>query len=365
MAIVNGLQIPRENLLVTYQPGVPGYLTTNTGVNFASDVTVPSQVSLTGPRRTVTAGYGTSYDDFDFTNYSKGPVMEIQNIPGSIYTLNTATTTAYTISMWVKIVSFPTKHNGTRASINSLTNTTRTKRAALARFNYSAGSSSERGYIEFGAMAPYYLDSSNSPTYKSVFSPVSFGAAIVCRKRTYTAYTDYKFNLDTWYLITLQIESDSNFSVLVDQTVTAKIFVNGIQENIAQYQGVAWRITGGNKDTAAEPMQSRRKRGAVAGQPGFINRATGGTISNASSQSFLIKVFLDLTNLNYVSYSPIKIFTNSLNNGFNNGSNDPIIPPGSNLTGYLRGSGINIVQTYIYNTTFNSDIYTRFKPLYS
>lgn len=365
MPVSSGPKLPKTNLLATFQPGAAGYLNTSTTVNYASDVATPSFGTATGPRRTINNGFGPAYED-PTPYYTYGPVMEIKNIPGSIYTINTATSTVYTISLWVKIVSTPAVYNSTRSFDTGGTLSTKSKRLALARFNYSSSNLNRRGWIEFGAMAPYYLNNSNVKNYKSIFAPISFGAAIAGAKRIYSVYTDYKFNLNQWYLVTLQIESSSNFGVLTNQTVTTKMFVNNTQENIAQFQGIAWRQNNRRNSANNDLLLVRRKRGAVAAQPGFLNRATGGTVSNASSQSFMFKYFPDLGNLNYISYSPLKKLDGPGGNAdnMNNGSTSPMLFGSNASSTYQKGSGINFGQTYIYNTAFDSNIYTQFKPLY-
>jgi len=362
MGVSGGPKIPTDRLLATYQPGTTSYLTNNTTANFASDVATPFRGAVIGPRRTYDAGYGPAFDDR--YNRNNGPFMEIQNIPGSIYTVNTAATTIYTISLWVRIVSFPTKYDRTKAVNRGNTNTTKTKRASLARFNFSSSNWWKQGWIEFGAMAPYYLNNNNIKNYKSIFTPISFGAAISGPKKIYSVYTDYKFNLNQWYLVTYQIQSNDNFSNLVAQSITAKIFVNEIQENIAACNGIAWRQSHRQNTSRTATTVPKRKRGAVAAQPGFLNRATGGVVPNFSSQSIYLKSFPDLTNLNYISYSPIKTFGSSYFRA-KNGVTNPSNVGGRSTTQYQIGSGINFGQTYIYNTAFDPNIYTQFKTLYT
>lgn len=369
MGTSGGPALPnKDNLAFTHQPGETAAFNNRATITTASDVSSPSKGTVVGPRRTVNNGFGPAYDDeFTYDNNGLGPVMEIKNIPGSIYTINTANTSTYTISLWVKLVSFPTHYTNTRAVGLGNTNTTKTKRAALARFNYS-GTNLQRGWIEFGAMAPYYLNNSNVKNYKTTFTPISFGAAIAGPKKMYSVYTDYKFNLNQWYLVTLQIQTSSNFSILSNQTVTTKMFINGIQENIAQYNGTAWRQQH-HLNSSRSSTVPRRKRGAVAAQPGFLNRSTGGVVSNASSQTITLKYFPDLTNLNYISYSPLKTFiingSRAITSNTNDGSTNPRYILANNSSQYQKGSGINFGQTYIYTTAFNTDLYTQFKSLYN
>ena len=350
----------KENLIFTYQPG-----TTTTFTNFTSslapDVSTPKNGTDIGPRRK-NIDYPTVYDDTQSSgSYQGTPVLSLQNIANSLYNLTTANTSIYTVSLWVKVVQFPTKYSGTNSYKTNTGFITKTKRAALAKFDYSySGTGTQyNGFIQFGAMAPYYKNVNGTPNYKSVFSPISFGAAICCAKYQTSVYTDYKFNLNEWYLITIQLESNSNFASTA-QTLNVKMFVNNSQENIAQCLGIAWKQGGGFG------TKVKRAQGYVAGQPGFYNCATGGIVSNASSQSITYNYFMNLARLNCISYSPILQFGyQGVSGNLNNGTNIPIISSPVHSSTFQVGSSINFGQTYIYNTTFNSSLYTQFRSLYS
>ena len=260
--------------------------------------------------------------------------------------------------MWVRLVEFPTKYEGTGGFQRSNEQTTKSKRAALARFDFKTNPATnhDNGYIEFGAMAPYYIDSDNVYNYKSVFSPISFGAAICTQTYIQTVYTDYKFNLNEWYLITLQIKGNSTFNN-IQQTLNVKMFVNDSQENIASCLGIAWRQKNNR------PPIRKRYQGIVASQPGFANRATGGTIYNSSSLNLLFNNFFNLSKLNYASFSPIKIFGPVYSNS-NNGINSPT-NSSPNSSFYKMSSSVNFGQLYIYTKPFNNSIYQNFRSLYT
>lgn len=366
----------KENLIFTYQPGTSTSFNDFTA-SLASDVATPTNGVLTGPRR-INSEYTSSYDDvYSSGSYQGVPVLSLQNTASSVYNLTTANTSVYTISLWVKVVQFPTKYIYTRSQKHQSDPdrpgtsglVTKSKRAGLARFDYSYSGTGPQynGFIQFGAMAPYYKNASGTPNYKSVFSPISFGAAICCANYQASVYTDYKFNLNQWYLITIQLESNSNFAS-GGQTLNIKMFVNNSQENIAQCLGIAWNQKAHTRDiinTGSGHSKIKRKEGLVAGQPGFYNCATGGTVSNASSQSIYYENFMNLARLNCISYSPILQF-----GGVSDNNNKGISSPsqfgslyGNNC--FQAGSSINFGQTYIYNTTFNSSLYTQFNSLYS
>ena len=364
----------KENLMFMFQPGSTT-LFNNFTSSLAPDVAAPSNGAITGPRR-VNTEYTSSYDDV----YSSGsyqdvisPELSLQNIASSVYNLNTANTRVYTISLWVKIVQFPTKYGNTRSYKHQSDPNhpgdsgfvTKSKRAGLARFDYSYSGTGnqENGYIQFGAMAPYYKNASSVTNYRSTFAPISFGAAIRCAKYQASVYTDYKFNLNEWYLLTIQLQSNSISFASTTQDINVKMFVNNSQENIAQCVGIAWNQK--TKSGSTGHSKVKRKQGLVAGQPGFYNCATGGTVENASSQSILYYYFMNLARLNCISYSPILQFGGvSYNN--NNGISGPSqIGQRGGSYFFQVGSSINFGQTYIYNTTFNSSLYTQFNSLYS
>jgi hypothetical protein len=374
MALNYGPILPnKENLMFMFQPGSTT-LFNNFTASLASDVAAPSNGAVIGPRR-VNVDYTSTYDDVGAEYPLPGlPVLSLQNIASSVYNLTTANTNTYTVSLWIKVVQFPTKYQGTtsyrhqedpnRPGTSGLV--TKSKRAALAKFDYSySGTGTQyNGFIQFGAMAPYYKNASGTPNYKSVFSPISFGAAICCAKYQTSVYTDYKFNLNQWYLLTIQLQSNSTFASSA-QTLNVKMFVNNSQENIAQCLGIAWKQNASVGSTGHSKI--KRAEGFVAGQPGFYNCATGGTVSNASSQSITYNYFMNLARLNCISYSPILQFGGQGVSaiGGNNGTNPPYQCSSYHSSTFQVGSSINFGQTYIYNTTFNSSLYTQFNSLYS
>jgi hypothetical protein len=292
------------------------------------------------------------FDDIN-SSYSE-PTMEIKNLSSSIYNFNVSGSTVYTISLWVNITNFPQKY--TYSSIaRSSKQSTRSKRTSIARFSYIG----DRSFIEFGAMAPYYRNNRHVYNYKSIFNPISLGVSIGGEKYCTTVYTDYKFNTNKWYLITLQLQSDSDFSV-VNQNLSVKLFINDIQENIAQVKGIAWRQNGG-KNGSGGHYSLKRAIGKAAGQPGFLEVNTGVAVSYSNVQNINIKQFFNLSTLNYISYSPIKIFNTDIPN---NGTNTPKLL--DLKTGfYSHNSSINYGQLYIYNKIFDKTLYDNFKNKYS
>lgn len=157
--------------------------------------------------------------------------------------------------------------------------------------------------IEFGALAPFYLntlDGRDKP-YKGVFSPYSMGCGIKIGKigggaiaiastvggnrkasMSCTLNTDYKFNLNTWYLLSFEI---SNFSTGV---MTLKVFVN---DNLELTTFVKWfstwgknRVSGRTEYLASSKrvIHNRRIDNEIIAMPGF-KAANQDVLPNATS----------------------------------------------------------------------------------
>jgi hypothetical protein len=357
MGLQYSSKLDTDGLIFTYQPGQTTIFNNFTASN-APDVSPASQGCFTGPRRKAQDA-PTVFDDQNNINVGQS-VLEIANIGNSIYDLDISQTNTYTISLWVRLVQFPSKYQNTQGFQRSSELPIKSKRAALARFDFKNNPTTnhQNGYIEFGAMAPYYLDSAGDYTYKSVFSPISFGAAICTRTYIQTVYTDYKFNLNEWYLLTLQLKSSTTFE-LPGQSLSVKMFVNDSQENIASCLGIAWRQRNNR------PLVRKRYDGKVAAQPGFANSIGANTsfAVNAASQTLIYNNFFNLSKLNYASFSPIKTFGVVYEN-LNNGINLPI-NSSSKTSSYKMSSSVNFGQLYIYNKPFNNSIYQNFRSLYT
>ena len=361
MALNYSPKLDTNGLLFTYQPGQTTIFN-NFTASLAPDVNPASRGSFIGPRRK-SQNDPTVFDDRDTTYWGQS-VLEIANIGNSIYNLDVSQTSTYTVSLWVRLVQFPSKYSGTQGLQRASKLPTKSKRAALARLDFKSNPATNHnnGYIEFGAMAPYYLDSAGDYTYKSVFNPISFGAAICTQTYIQTVYTDYKFNLNEWYLITLQLESNTTFNNN-QQTLNVKMFVNNSQENIASCLGIAWRQNSSYGNTG----HSYRKRyqGKVAAQPGFANSIGANTsfAVNAASQTLIYNNFFNLSKLNYASFSPIKTF-GPVSSNPNDGINPPI-NSNPNSSFYKMSSSVNFGQLYIYTKPFNNSIYQNFRSLYT
>lgn len=364
MASHIGPKIDTKNLVYTMQPGVQTRHMTYAGTTAhnGTGVTAPSSKAVYGPRDPDDRARLTSTDPNDV------PIQILQNTANSLYDYDPSIGNTYSISLWVKVNNFPThlKIGGT-VSFHG-------KRSSLARLNYSmvvspigtTGNISD-GYIEFGAMAPYYRDTFNVDTpYKLSFEPISFGVVIAVPTFSTSIYTDYKFLLNTWYLLTVEISSTVALST-VPMNVTQKLFVNGVQETTASYRGIPWFDRNTTHVSKIRPMS--RPTGKVAGQPGFYNVNDGSSQSTAASWTSYFSNWINLKNLNHVSYSPVSIFKNNASAIVlytnNNMATNPPSKSGLRWHTQCTNTGVDVGQLFIHSKSFDSAIYTNFKYLYT
>jgi len=140
----------------------------------------------------------------------------------------------YSVTFEFRMNRFPSKtHQDTgdrHAYNNSLATVTKkytTRRSDIIEFNYRA--TSEAGNkIEFGAIAPYIqLDNKKREeakekstksknrrrSYDNVYSPFAIAACLTHdgNKKT-SIYTDYKFELEKWYTVTLNIKRNAELT---------------------------------------------------------------------------------------------------------------------------------------------------------
>ena len=349
----------KDSLKFTYQPGHDTSFDSKINKVVASDVVHTNDGKLNGPQRISNHGFGDVRDDVN--NISNGPTIDLSSIitGNTIYTLDKINTSIYTISLWVNIKNFPS--NYTHKSIDrEEAYSTKIKRTSIARFHYSTMTTDVNdkndGFIEFGAMAPYYRDKDNVYVYKSIFEPFSIGIAIGTRKHCRSIYTDYNFNLNKWYLITLQIESDSNFNN-TKQLITTKMYINDELQEVAESYGMAWR----EHKRDQTKLGNKRMFGLVATQPGFSYKHGNNTFIHSNLITMLFKQFLNLDKLNYINYSPIKVFGPNINDGINGyGSGNQLQD-----SKYQTNSSIDFGQLYIYDKGFDSTIYLNYKNMYN
>jgi len=193
------------------------------------------------------------------------------NMNGYIFSGKTTT-----ISSWFNLRQFQTKIVPSGYPVMK-------KKSSILRIQMSNDS-----YIEFGAMAPFYMNmSTGTKPYKGVFSPYSMGCGIKMgsegggailavngggnARMSCSLNTDYKFNLDTWYLLSFEI---SNFLTGI---LTFKIFVN---DNLELTTFVPWvspwgrnRVSGQWGNDLGNPSDQHRKfykrRWNCIAMPGF------------------------------------------------------------------------------------------------
>lgn len=285
------------NLPFNYTPGLPPLGST---LSYATDVAAPSSHMFIGAVRGV--------DDEIYT----APTFQLSNLNSKFYNYNYGTTDNIIISQWVRINDFPYHHasNGTLGI--------RLKRSSLSKYHFPSGNGLDQGYIEFGAMAPYYLDAGGAPIYKFQMSPISLGVVIAGKgdqgasNAPVSIYTDYQYNLNQWYMVTVHLQSTD----FTDYTSTKniKFYVNNTLVECAFYKGIPWKT----RTYAGYHNKSRRNQNSpyyvntsdsgIATQPGFL-RHDGNTQPSAPQYNYVFKHrFPNIAEMNHASFSPVVVY---------------------------------------------------------
>jgi hypothetical protein len=255
---------------------------------------------------------GAQRDD-DLNNLIKNPTIELKNIGNKFYNLNIDGLQKYVISQWVKINNFPRKlYKG---------NPVRKKKTSISRYDFKdtniPGLTS--GFIEFGAIAPYYTDGVNfEGLYKGVFSPFSFGVCISNYKYPVSLYTDYSFQLETWYMLSVEITFEAGAVNQAESVKGVRLWVDDKAQPTALFLGKPW----GNKikNTGKTNRNKGNSGGARSGNifanvPGFLDYNKN-SIPSSELHNIYFNSFVNIAEMNYASFSPIKRFNlDTINNG--------------------------------------------------
>lgn len=320
--LFTGAGVKSTNLPYIFIPG-----NTIVGAEFekSNDASEPSSNKVTGAART------------DDTN-NVGPTAKLNNFKNKLYKLpKTTDIQTFAISQWFKINDFPRHINNN--------NVVRKKATSISRYDFKSPGVSDvlsAGYIEFGAISPYYRKSDDSKPYKGTYTPFSLGVFIYNGKYPISLYTDYTYQLNTWYMMTLKIEGDLTNTDRKQQLLLT-LYINENIISTAIYQGRLWSQKQRSKSGR------RSKKQVIATSPEFLDFYNN-TVISKTTHGINFKKFLNLFEMNYVSFSPTVTFSN------NNGINQPGGKNGFPFTNSRIDFGrLNIDQNdtplELYNTT--------------
>ena len=178
---------------------------------------IPNQV-LTGTGYTIDGGFTTNGTSAyaTATCFTSNNSNAFAQKFSSSYFLSAASN--YSISGWFRvndmasharyrvhfdpITGVPLINPATQQPVNTISKV-RSKRTALMIVSanpLNLISESNKTFASIGCLAPYY-NVSTAPSYKSVFSPISFSFAWTRNGKTYGVMTDFTYNLGQWYHI--------------------------------------------------------------------------------------------------------------------------------------------------------------------
>jgi hypothetical protein len=247
----------------------------------------------------------------DVTNFNGEPTLSItrqsSKLPfgGVIHTEPVGN--EYIISFEFSLSRFPSKTSQNSLYSHQMKQVT-TRRSGLICFNYGANNKS----IEFAAMAPQGYPKNTtegSNIFKNKNSPFSIAVSFPFKGNcSNSIHTDYKFKLNTTYLVKLRITSEDNVSNLNSKNrLRYELFVNNSLEEVIFTYGKVWGRTG----------KELKKNGVIPSQPGFLN-VNGQFYDNTSPRFSISKEVLqpngfDFNTLNLIYSVPYKPLINYKN----------------------------------------------------
>jgi len=314
----------------------------------------------------ISSGINNEYDNdhlFDVgkRDFNYEPTIFIKKEDGNIFEFQSENKNRYTVSFWVKLNRFSIEKPRTEV----LSGLIRRKRTALLDLKYCYDNNGyqnfdckHEGIISFGVMAPYYIYN-NDPTYKFIYEPFSFTCTLTYNHHIYgslddnfrnrdtlSIYTDYSYNLNNWYFITMSINPASGVFNSDGGDYDLRMFVNNQQVNIAHHR--SYVIT---NSPNAHGKKSRRSAGEIAAGPNFINKY-GEEISNTNTLRFNFHKFFHLNNVNSISFAPIRVKKN-------------LYASGPRYDFVFKNTGIDFGKLYVYDHLNVKNVYDESKDLYT
>lgn len=249
-----------------------------TGLDFT-----PSFISSKGKTFSNDSGYSLLVNHnknsediiFGVSNLTKGVIDDVTNFNGEsnisitrqsdktpfggvIHT--TPVGKEYIISFEFSLSRFPSKVLQNSLHSHQMKQIT-TRRSGLICFKYGPNNQ----YIEFAAMAPqgYPKNGGFANTFKNKYSPFSIAVSFPFKGNcSNSIHTDYKFELNTTYLVKLRITSEDNVSNLYNTNrLRYELFINNSLEEVIFTYGKVWGRNG----------KKLKKNGLIPSQPGFLN----------------------------------------------------------------------------------------------
>jgi hypothetical protein len=194
----------------------------------------------------------------DITNFDGKPTLSIHGqgddnpYSGYVYRVDQIGN-QYVVSFDFNLRRFPSKTHQNSSRGYSMKQFT-TRRSEIIRFIYDGN---VNNVIEFAAMAPYSKGEGSNP-YQFKYYPYSLAVSFPIDDCKHSIYTDYKFNLDTWYNVKLTIDGDAaNFRD--SNYFTISLYVNNVLQEISYTHNKVWSIAG----------KKLKKDFLVASTPGF------------------------------------------------------------------------------------------------
>jgi hypothetical protein len=339
MGISYGPKLPdKDKLMLQVFPGVTNlYTDAFSNVSQVLPVDGNQFIGSSGPR------------DFDPNYY---PTWEA-NVA---HTSNTGDT--YTIYSMVSVKFPPYKLvQSTEGEPRSMPVRRRKFQIARIKTTNEIGTSNDITDFRIGVICPYYRTNATGSDYKGIFAPIAFSFGFVYKQSSFSFTTDYKFNLNDWHTLAIEVHKAS--SVWGDKK-QFRVYINGEAQNITFNRGLDWNFrwtkqSNGNYNPAT---YNNRANSAIHSRPGFI--CVNGTTKENSTMWDVsdVKSSVDNRTVSHIpklNFTPQTIYLGSDRFGAQGN--------GSGRKGVTRANGVHYGPLMIYRDFYNNKVYEQFRTL--
>lgn len=226
----------------------------------------------------------------------------------------------------------------------------RRRRFQIARIAVSVGQLED---FRIGVLCPYYRTQATGSNYKGIYAPIAFSFGFKFNSYSFSFTTDYKFNLDDWYTLAIEVYKATSQS---PGTKQFRVFINGELQNVTMNRGLDWnlrRLQANNlRQNYNRATYNTRGNSVIHARPGFV--AADGSVKTNQNEWDVNKVPYFTSspvdfNIPNMNFTPTEIILGSDNT--------------RNVGTYSRANGIHYGPLMIYRDFHNNKVYEQFKTL--
>jgi hypothetical protein len=205
--------------------------------------------------------------------------------------------------------------------------------------------------FRIGVLCPYYRTNSTGSDYKGIFAPIAFSFGFMWKQCSFSFTTDYKFNLNDWYTIAIEVHNASTAWGINKQF---RLYINGELQNMTFNRGLDWNFKDLSTSSARRNYNystyNTRRNSAIHARPGFI--CTNGSVKTNASVWNVSEVKSNdnriVSHIPKINFTPHQIFLG---------------PDYNYRRNYTKANGVHYGPLMIYRDFYNNKVYEQFKTL--